>query len=146
MIHTLVSHSGVEEFIPVNTLENLIHENEDIGKNITYLKIDIEGTEFNSFENWFQTDIFKNVDQLGMEIHIHPIFYNVFNVNVQKWFAQLHTYILKLGFLYVEYIRKHAVRLLRLREQHTPPHSVVVIVISLQLMHFLIHISWWKVN
>ena len=35
-----------------------------------------------------------------MEIHIHPIFYNVFNVNVQKWFAQLHTYILKLGFLY----------------------------------------------
>ena len=100
MIHPLVSHSGVEEFIPVNTLENLIHENEDIGKNITYLKIDIEGTEFNSFENWFQTDIFKNVDQLGMEIHIHPIFYNVFNVNVQKWFAQLHTYILKLGFLY----------------------------------------------
>ena len=100
MIHPLVSHSGVEEFIPVNTLENLIHENSDIGKNITYLKIDIEGTEFNSFENWFQTDIFKNVDQLGMEIHIHPIFYNVFNVNVQKWFAQLHTYILKLGFLY----------------------------------------------
>lgn len=100
MIHPLVSHSGVEEFIPVNTLENLIHENEDIGKNITYLKIDIEGTEFNSFENWFQTDIFKNVNQLGMEIHIHPIFYNVFNVNVQKWFAQLHTYILKLGFLY----------------------------------------------
>ena len=100
MIRPLVSHAGVEEFIPVNTLENLIHENGDIGKNITYLKIDIEGTEFNSFENWFQTDIFKNVDQLGMEIHIHPIFYNVFNVNVQKWFAQLHTYILKLGFLY----------------------------------------------
>ena len=46
----------------------------------------------------------------------------------------------------MEYIRKQAVRLLRLREQHTPPRSVVVIVISLQLMHFLIHISWWKVN
>ena len=46
----------------------------------------------------------------------------------------------------MEYIRKHAVRLLRLREQHTPPRSVVVIVISLQLMHFLIHISWWKVS
>ena len=46
----------------------------------------------------------------------------------------------------LEYIRKHAVRLLRLREQHTPPRSVVVIVISLQLMHFLIHISWWKVS
>ena len=48
--------------------------------------------------------------------------------------------------LALEYIRKHAVRLLRLREQHTPPRSVVVIVISLQLMHFLIHISWWKVS
>ena len=46
----------------------------------------------------------------------------------------------------MEYIRKQAVRLLRLREQHTPPRSVVVIVISLQLMHFLIHISWWKVS
>ena len=39
----------------------------------------------------------------------------------------------------MEYIRKHAVRLLRLREQHTPPRSVIIIVISLQLMHFLIH-------
>ena len=39
----------------------------------------------------------------------------------------------------MEYIRKHAVGLLRLREQHTPPRSVIVIVISLQLMHFLIH-------
>ena len=41
--------------------------------------------------------------------------------------------------LKLEYIRKHAVRLLRLREQHTPPRSVIIIVISLQLMHFLIH-------
>ena len=39
----------------------------------------------------------------------------------------------------MEYIRKHAVRLLRLREQHTPPRSVIVIVIGLQLIHFLIH-------
>ena len=39
----------------------------------------------------------------------------------------------------MEYIRKHAVRLLRLREQHTPPRSVIIIVISSQLMHFLIH-------
>ena len=96
--------TGVDEFIPVNTLENFIHENEDIGKTITYLKIDIEGTEFFSFENWFQTDVFKNVDQLGLEIHIHPMFYNFFNVNVQKWFEQLHTYILKLGSLYGLYL------------------------------------------
>ena len=46
----------------------------------------------------------------------------------------------------MEYTRKHAVRLLRLREQHTPPRSVIIIVISLQLMHFLIHTSQWKVN
>ena len=37
----------------------------------------------------------------------------------------------------MEYIRKHAVRLLRLREQHTPPRSVIIIVVSLQLTHFL---------
>ena len=46
----------------------------------------------------------------------------------------------------MEYIRKQAVRLLRLREQHTPPRSVIIIVVSLQLMHFLIHTSQWKVN
>ena len=46
----------------------------------------------------------------------------------------------------VEYIRKHAVRLLRLREQHTPPRSIIIIIVSWQLMHFLIHTSQWKVN
>ena len=96
--------TGDDEFISVNTLENFIHENEDIGKTITYLKIDIEGTEFFCFENWFQTDVFKNVDQFGLEIHIHPMFYNFFNVNVQKWFEKLHAYILKLGSLYGLYL------------------------------------------
>ena len=95
MVRPLVTHTGIEEFIPVSTLETLIYENEDIGKNITYLKVDIEGFEFNSFENWFKTDIFKNVDQFGMEVHIHPIFYK--KVNVQKWFAKLHKHILKLS-------------------------------------------------
>ena len=95
-----VTSTGIGEFIPVRTLSTLIHENEDVGKNITYLKIDIEGTEFISFDDWFKTDIFRNVDQLGMEIHIHPTFYNVFTVNVQKWFAQLHKHILKLSSEY----------------------------------------------
>ncbi len=66
MVRPLVTHTGIEEFIPVSTLETLIYENGDIGKNITYLKVDIEGFEFNSFENWFKTDIFKNVDQFGI--------------------------------------------------------------------------------
>ena len=94
--------TGVDEFIPVNTLENFIHENEDIGKTITYLKIDIEGTEFFSFENWFQTDVFKNVDQLGLEIHIQKVHF--FNVNVQKLYQQLHAHILELGSLYGLYL------------------------------------------
>ena len=97
MIWPLVSQPGIEEFIPVSTLETLIYKNGDIGKNITYLKIDIEGTEFKSFKNWFKTDIFKYVDQLGMEVHIHPIFYNDVNVDMQIWFAQLHEHILKLS-------------------------------------------------
>ena len=59
-------------------------------------------------------------------------------LSIQHIFFELDGKVTKLGHL-LEYIRKHAVRLLRLREQHTPPRSVIIIVVSLQLMHFLIH-------
>ena len=59
----------------------------------------------------------------------------------EKVLSFLHLPCVLSGYLRwnLEYIRKRAVRLLRLREQHTPPRSVIVIVVSLQLIHFLIH-------
>ena len=40
-----VEFGGENKYIPVKTLQSLLRENGDYGKRITYLKIDIEGTE-----------------------------------------------------------------------------------------------------
>ena len=87
--------TGQHELVSIRTLKTLITENGDDGKNISYLKIDIEGMEFICFDNWFQTDIFKNVDQLGIEIHIHPFFSK--DVKIKKWFRTLGKHLLKLS-------------------------------------------------
>ena len=95
--------TGHQELVPIRTLETLIQENGDIGKTITYLKIDIEGMEFMCFENWFKTGVFERVDQLGLEVHMHPFFLK--DVNVKKWFHGLRNHLLKLseyGFDFVE--------------------------------------------
>ena len=95
--------TGHQELVSIRTLKTLIDENGDAGKNISYLKIDIEGMEFISFDNWFQSAVFKNVDQLGIEIHMHPFFFK--DVNVKKWFNGLCKHLLKLseyGFKLVE--------------------------------------------
>ena len=95
--------TGHHELVSISTLKTLINENGDDGKNISYLKIDIEGMELISFENWFQTGIFKNVDQLGIEIHMHPFFLK--DANIKEWFRGLRKHLLKLseyGFMLVE--------------------------------------------
>ena len=91
------------------------------------------------------------------DIHVHPRFalkemgqpiydFAIIKANEPFWHMQKSVHNRMIPVCLLEYIRKHAVRLLRLREQHTPPHSVIVIVVSLQLMHFLIHTSRGKSN
>ena len=55
--------------IPVKTLDTLLKENGDYGKQITYLKVDIEGTEIPSMKQWLKSDVFNFVGQLGIEMH-----------------------------------------------------------------------------
>ena len=61
--------------IPVKTLDTLLKENGDIGKRITYLKFDVEGTEMFCMKQWIKSGIFHFVDQLGIEMHTGPVAY-----------------------------------------------------------------------
>ena len=69
----------------------------DFGKAITYLKMDIEGTELNCFQNWFDTDIFKYVQQFGLELHISN---NAVKNNVKHWFVKLKKHLSQLFIKY----------------------------------------------
>lgn len=41
----------------------------DVGKNITYLKVDIEGSEIDAMRNWAESGVLKYVRQIGIEVH-----------------------------------------------------------------------------
>ena len=55
----------------LETLEALIKENNHTDHDIEYLKIDIEGGEFlqGGFDDWFKTDVLRNINQVALEIH-----------------------------------------------------------------------------
>ena len=70
-----------DEIIRVKSLETLIEENGDSGKQITYLKLDIEGTEINCMKKWLQSGVMKYVEQLGNCLSYFKC--NFFNQNEQ---------------------------------------------------------------
>ena len=55
----------------LETLEALIKGNNHTDHVIEYLKIDIEGGEFlqGGFDDWFKTDVLRNINQVALEIH-----------------------------------------------------------------------------
>lgn len=57
------------EMAPVKRLEDFIKDNGDEGKKITYLKVDIEGSELKAIPTWLESDVLKNVQQIGIELH-----------------------------------------------------------------------------
>ena len=60
-----------QEF-PAKSLSTFLKENGDVGKQISYLKMDIEGLEMASLKNWLKSGIFSKVDQFGIEWHTGP--------------------------------------------------------------------------
>jgi hypothetical protein len=46
----------------------------DAGKTITYLKVDVEGSELKSIREWISSGILNHVRQIGIEIHTSPDF------------------------------------------------------------------------
>ena len=55
-----------------DTLTTLEHEFEQLdlwNKDITYIKMDIEGNELEILPNWIESGILKRVKQIGVEFH-----------------------------------------------------------------------------
>ena len=77
----------------VKTLQTILMENGDIGKNITYLKMDVEGSELFCFKDWFDTHVFKAVQQFGIEFHVQS---GVVQHQIKKWYRRLNGYLKKL--------------------------------------------------
>ena len=54
---SIIHHMEKEEIIKIDTLKNLVMKNGDSGKHITYLKIDVEGGEIWTLNNWMKSNV-----------------------------------------------------------------------------------------
>ena len=59
--------------------------------------MDVEGTELYCFQNWFETDVFKYIQQFGVKIHISN---NIKKHNIKRWYVELKK---NLGQLFTKY-------------------------------------------
>ena len=66
-----------------------------MSSNITYLKMDVESSELDCFDDWFKSGIFANVEQFGIEFHIQSSIVKA--SNFKQWFRKLNRYIVKLS-------------------------------------------------
>jgi hypothetical protein len=54
---------------PVMTLKDIVESMGDSGRTISYLKVDIEGSELKSIPEWISSGILDHVSQFGIELH-----------------------------------------------------------------------------
>ena len=59
----------IENLGPVLTLKDCMEIMGDLGKNISYLKVDIEGAELEAIPEWIDSVALDLVSQMGIEIH-----------------------------------------------------------------------------
>ena len=65
----LKTQTGEEKLLPVKSLKSLLKENDDWGKPISYLKMDVEGNEIWCLNQWLKSGVMQNVQQFGIEMH-----------------------------------------------------------------------------
>ena len=56
-------------YMPVVTLREAMKMHGDEDKEITYLKVDVEGAEFYALPEMVKSGIFSQVRQMGIEMH-----------------------------------------------------------------------------
>ena len=67
---------GLSDPLPVTTLIDAINTNGDLGKEITYVKVDIESSEVKAIPQWIKSGILKHVRQIGIELHTGRSYFN----------------------------------------------------------------------
>jgi len=50
-------------------LKDIVEMKGDIGKKISFLKVDVEGAEIKAMSEWIESGILDQVQQIGIEIH-----------------------------------------------------------------------------
>lgn len=84
-VHLHSLHSGDTEEIEIQTLDTLIDSNGDQDKIISYLKVDIEGSEIQSLKQWLSSGVLKKIQQIGVEMHTGKMTQN--NLGLKKKFT-----------------------------------------------------------
>jgi hypothetical protein len=96
-------------------LQDAITANGDLGKRITYLKVDVEGSELKSISEWITSGILDDVRQIGIEIHTARDF--VVQEQVEKNQLTNH-YEFKLPLVYRRFLLKQTVNKTYLSEEN----------------------------
>ena len=90
--------------MPVTTLKDAIANNGDLGKEITYVKVDVEGSEIEAIPEWIQSGIINDVRQIGIELHTGKLFFDkVGQVNAAKSLLKSVSQLYDLGFRLISY-------------------------------------------
>ena len=62
-----------EVLAPVKTLMEIIKEFGEGEREISYLKVDVEGSELKAMRGWIESGVLKNIRQIGIELHTGPV-------------------------------------------------------------------------
>ena len=101
-----VNHQGnrISEPLPVTTLKDAIESNGDLGKEITYIKVDIESSEIKAIPQWIKSGILKDVRQIGIELHTGKTFFDRSGqAKAAKSLLKSISQLYDLGFRHVSY-------------------------------------------
>ena len=98
-------NNRLSEPLPTTTLKDAIVSNGDLGKEITYLKIDIESSEIKAIPEWIKSGVLKNVRQIGIELHTGKVFFNdkIKQARAAKSLLRAISKLHDLGFRHISY-------------------------------------------
>ena len=83
------------------TLKEILTLMGDSDKNISYLKVDIEGFEIDAIPEWISSGILDRVSQIGIELHTGRTALAVEAANLSKAFSKILNFLRelhKIGF------------------------------------------------
>ena len=103
-IAVIQNNHTVSKSFPVMTLKDIIKKNGDLGKEITYVKVDVESSEIKAIPEWIQSGILQNVRQIGIELHTGKMhFHKSKRARVAKILLKAISQLYDMGFRHISY-------------------------------------------
>ena len=57
----------------VDSLANLLASHGHAGRRVHYLKVDVEGAEVECLQDWLESRVLEQIDQMGIELHLTKV-------------------------------------------------------------------------